>query len=329
MLMKKTIISLIILFISFNLFSAEGNDVGKTTIDKTSIKIGEKITISNELFNIKDVKILWKDVTLSSDKGEIISYKDYYKANSLFLDVVVTFFEAGEYDNFYVTIPIVNSDNETLYFYSKETTISVIELLTAEEKANIEKAEQIPPDLLKPEKDIAPFNFNIKPYIWIIVLVIALIAIIIISIILIRKFSKRKKGPVIEKVKKSEPYEEFLSTIRGIEFNDSDERIVMETKLSLLSEALRGLINEEFLSGAYSETTRELIYSLRKINFDATLTNEINRIFNKLDMIKFAKAHVILDELNGYLSEIKKLGLDINDLYKQSIAENQANFPKN
>ena len=314
----KFILIAVNILITFFIFSEEENEVGKTTINKTIIKIGEKITISNELFNIKQVKVLWKDATLSNEKGEIISYKDYYsKSGSLFLDVVITFFEPGEYENFYVTIPLLTDDDETLYFYSKETTITVNELLTTEEKENIGKAEQIPPDLLKKEKDIAPFNFNIKPYIWIIVLVVLIAIIIVISIILIMKFIKKKKSPIKQKIEKKEPYKDFLYAINNINFKESDDRIATETKLSLLTEALKELIHEEFLTGAYSETTRELIHSLRKINFDAALTNEINRIFTKLDMIKFAKAPFLLTELENYFADTKNLGSSINERYKE------------
>jgi len=314
---KIKFILVVINFLSiFLIFSEEGNEVGKTTVSKTSIKIGEKITISNELFNIKNVKVLWKDVTLSDERGEIINYKDYYsKSGSLFLEVVITFFEPDEYKDFYVTIPFLTDDDETVYFYSKEMTITVNELLTAEEKENIKKAEQIPPDLLKKEKDIAPFNFNIKPYISIIILTILILIIIVITIILITKFIKKKKDPIKQKIDKKDPYQEFLSTIKNIEFKESDDRVTTEIKLSLLTETLRVLIHKEFLTGAYSETTRELIHSLRKINFAPSLTNEINRIFTKLDMIKFAKAPFLLTELENYLIDIKNLGNDINEIY--------------
>jgi hypothetical protein len=318
--MKKKIklfLAIINLLITFFIFSNESNEIGKTTINKTSIKIGEKITINNELFNIENVKVLWKDAVSSDKNGEIISYNDYYKSGSLFLDVVITFFEPGEYENFYITIPLATDDDEIIYFYSRETTINVGELLTTEEKASIEKAEQIPQDLLRKDKNIAPFNFNIKPYIWIIVLVIIIVVIIIITIILIRKFIKKKKEPIKQKIEKREPYQEFLSTIKNIDFKESDDRVATETKLSLLTEALRVLIHEEFLTGAYSETTRELILSLRKINFNAALTNDINRIFTKLDMIKFAKAPFLLTELENYLTEIENLGGNIDGLYKQ------------
>ncbi|MBR6200420.1 MAG: hypothetical protein IKQ61_09185, partial [Spirochaetales bacterium] len=54
----------------------------------------------------------------------------------------------------------------------------------------------------------------------------------------------------------------------------------------------------------------------KKHNVNTDWTNNINRSFGEIDMIKFAKADYTLPQLNMYKDEIKQLGYDIHQIYK-------------
>jgi len=311
--MRKYFVTLLLLSL-FRLFSDSSDDI-ISEITKNSIKIGEKVVLTTKIPGIKDMKILWQDLSKSDADIEVLSTKDSYNKEYLILEIVFTSFKPKEYVDFYFTIPMVNPDGESLYLETKKYSISVNGVLSPtdlEAAKNIQDPSKIE---LKQEKEQEKFSFNFRPYIKIIVIIlIALFCAAVIFYLLYNYFIKKK----FKDVKKADisPYERFLANMNMIVFETDDDRKEAEYKLSILSESLKELIFGEFSINAPSETTRELIRTLKLNNFDEDTTFIINKLFTEMDMIKFAKAPYDFERLQFFYGKIKELGERIHELYK-------------
>ena len=131
---------------------------------------------------------------------------------------------------------------------------------------------------------------------------------------------KRKNGKENEKTKLP-PYENFLKNVSQINFDPNDERPATENKLSILTEVLKELIYDEYQLNAPSETTKELIRSLRDIGFKEEIVIDMNTFYTEIDLIKFAKAPYNYDRLILFLNKIKDLGSRINQDYREKNSE--------
>lgn len=316
---KKIFFSLLFLSILFFLSA-----IGKEKISKTNIKIGEKITLSIILQNLENVNILWQDINATNNNVEIISKKNYYKNKNLYIEIVFTFFESGEYNDFSFTVPISQSNGEMLYLYSEKYNIKVNNPLTNEEIEVIKNLKDPGSIELKKEKGQAKFPFYFSFYLKVLIIIIIILIFALISYYFFYKFIMNKKQK--EKYDNISPYHIFLAKIEMIVFKKNDGRKIIEKKLSEVTEIFKELIYKELSLNAPSETTRELIISLRKISLDSEIIKSIEVLLYKIDMIKFAKAPTDLDKLYSYLKSIKEFGKKIHD-YKLSLVpiENKIN----
>jgi hypothetical protein len=312
--MRKYPAALLLFLSLFRLFSDSSDDI-ISEITKSSIKIGKKAVITTKLSGMKDMKILWQDLSKSEADIEVLSTKDSYIKDYLNLEIVFTSFKPKEYVDLYFTIPMVDPAGESFYLETKKYSISVNGVLSP---TDLEAAKSIqdPSKIeLKPEKGQEKFSFNFRPYAAVIVtILIALACAAVIFYLLYNYFIKKK----FKEVKKADisPYERFLASMNMIVFEPDEDRKESEYKLSVLSESLKELIFGEFMISAPSETTRELIRALKLNNFDEDVTFIINKLFTEMDMIKFAKAPYDFDRLHFFYEKIKELGGRIHELYK-------------
>lgn len=314
---KRILFLLIFVNIAFCFFAETTDDAIVTNISKTEIKIGEKINLTIKIPHIKDVKVLWEDISYSDSSVDVISKKDFYKADCLNFDIDFTFFNPGYYDDFNFTIPISQKDGEMLYLVTDKFDITVKGELTSQEVENLKKIDDPSKIILRKEKDIVSIKFNFSPYIKIIIIVLLIIAAGLVTYFVLYRLIFKKKGDNKGVAKKLPPYENFLKNISMLCFDQNDARIITENKLSILTETLKELIYDEFSLNAPSETTRELIRSLRNLNFKEELIIEINNLFTEIDLIKFAKADYDYENLVSFLNKIKDLGSRINNYYKE------------
>ena len=136
--MKNFLCIFFILF-SFLLYSDETDDSIISTITKTKIKIGERITLIIKIRDLHDGKVLWEDMNFSESKTEIIVKKDYYNKKILHFKIIFTFFDPGDYNNLICTIPISTSAGKILYLESDKYNITVENPLTKDEIETLKK----------------------------------------------------------------------------------------------------------------------------------------------------------------------------------------------
>ncbi|MCK4799207.1 MAG: hypothetical protein KAT05_17675 [Spirochaetes bacterium] len=319
--MKRNIFLFIFLIIIISSSYSDGtNDSIISTISKTNIKIGEKITLLLKVPDLKDVKVLWEDMSELHQEVEIYSKKDFYKGKYLNFEIIFTFFYSGDYEGFIFTIPISTPDGEMLYLETDKYNIIVESPLTEEEIENLKNIKDPSKIELRKEKEQVKIAFHFSTYIKIILFIIGFILLaMIIYYFLYKKIMKKRKE---DEIKKLPPYQRFLADLEIILFDVKDDRKIVEKKLSELTEILKELIYGELFFNAPSETTKELIISLKQTEFDPNIIAILNDLFNEIDMIKFAKAPVNYDRLKYYVDTIRKLGNKIHN-YKMSILKEE------
>jgi len=326
--MKKFLILYFILLSAIYINADQTDDSIKSKISKTKIKLGEKITLNISIpgENFKEYKIVWGELNSSNGKSETISQKDSYINKTLHLEIVFTFYEAGTFKDFTFTVPISIKDQEMMYLTTDKYEIEVSSPLTDEELENIKKIKDPSKIELKKEKLQEKMPFIFSGYIKIILIVLLIILIGLILYYIVYKMIFKNREGKIEQNKLS-PYENFLAKLEIINFDKNDDRKTIELKLSELTEIVKELIFLEFALNAPSETTKELIYSLRNINFENNLILSIKSLLEEIDMIKFAKASYDFDRLIYQKEAIRKLGNNIHqynlDLIKKSEVEKQ------
>ncbi|MBN2547399.1 MAG: hypothetical protein JXB50_16465 [Spirochaetes bacterium] len=322
---KKAVFLFISLLFIIKLYPDQTDDFIKSKISKTNIKLGEKIkltvTITDEKF--KESKVFWNNLTFSNNKAEVLSYKDSYNNKTLSLEIIFTFYEAGNYKDFSLTIPVSSKDEELFNLITERYTIEVASPLSLEEIETIKKIKDPSKIELKKEKPQAKMPFRFSFYIKVILIILLIVLIGLLTYYFIYKLIFKSK----EKHSQNNlsPYENFLVKIEKLNFSINDDRKKVEIKLSQMSEILKELIFMEFSFNAPSETTNELILTLRNIYFDQNLIVRIKDILEETDLIKFAKAKYEIENLENKKETLKKLGTEIHQ-YKLVQINKQENL---
>jgi hypothetical protein len=323
-LRKEIFLAILFLLNLSNVFpdSTEDFITKNTKISKTDIRIGERINLIVKIPNLETAKVLWQEMTYSDSSADILTKKEYYKDKLFCIDIDFSFFDPGTYRDFIFTVPISVKGGDVLYLTTNKYTINVKSPLSNEEIENIKNIKDPSKIELRKEKEQAKFNFSFLPYLKIIVIILILLLIgTVIYFLLYRHFRKLKGTDVSER--KLPPYEQFLLDISRVQFNLDDDRLEIENKLSDLTEILKELIYREYSLNAPSETTRELVSSLKEINFNDEILLEISRLFREIDMIKFARSDYEFDRMFFYLTSVKSLGEKINNIYKTQTVEKE------
>lgn len=313
--MRKEIV-LFLFFLSLNLFSVESINV-KSEISKSEAKLGEKILLKMffEDNRVKDTKILWNKIVFNNGVPEVLSYKDEVKNNILNVEITLAFYDAGEYKDFNVELMASIKDEVLFKLVSNKYDIKIISPLTDEEIEVIKKIEDKSKIELKKQKEQAEIPFQFSFYLIILLIGLGIILLFLIMYYIFYNLIFKKKNDKVASL--IPPYEEFLSKVEKVKFEKNEDRKETELKLSLLTEYLKELIYKEFSFNAPSETTKELINSLREQAFTPELITSIRNLLEEIDLIKFAKAPYDIENLNEQKKKIVKLGQEIH-LYKKS-----------
>lgn len=306
----------IFLFFIFILSVINFFPIGKESISKKEIKIGEQINLTITIENLENVNVLWEDMNSTYNDIEIISKKHNIKGKNIAFVIIFTFFESGEYNNLSFTIPISQSNDEMLYLSTDEYDIKVNNPVSNEEIENIKNIKDPTSIKLKNEKEQANIPFYFSFFFKILLFITVLSIFTLIAYYYFYKYISRLQNN--KNSIKIPPYHNFLAKLETIIFNENDDRISIEKKLSELTEVFKELIYGEFSLNAPSETTNELLISLKKINLNHDFIKEIKLLLNEIDMIKFAKAAVIYERLSFIIRTIREFGKMIHD-YKLSL----------
>lgn len=318
MIKRFFFITIFILTFLFYLFPTVEGFTAKSSISKNELKLGEQaiFTFYFQDSRAKDAKPLWNSLYISDNNIEVISYKDMVEKENLVLEVVFASYEPGDYKDVYLEINLSINDQVLIKLTTEKYDIKVSFPLTEEEIQVIKKIDDKTKIELKKEKEQAEIPFQFAFYLKVIFFIILTILLIIVAYYIFYKILFKKNN--LSQSNLLPPYEDFLAKVERITFNKDQSRSEIELKLSELTEILKELIYRDFSLNAPSETTRELVISLRELSFEPQLIINIRSVLEEIDLIKFAKAPYDIDRLLEQKEKVKKIGSIIHQ-YSESI----------
>ena len=325
---KKYLWIIAILLVSSMLFGEETLPVTDFSVNKTEILLGGKINFqfSIEAVNKENSYEILNEEFRISHPFEIISI-DYKKLSNqtTLVSGEMTSFIPGEQKDIKMSVPVSFSDGTVAIFSTDNQTFNVLPVLTKEEEEALKKVED--PSTIELRASLPQEKFRLYFEGW---LLLALIVVIlsILAVIIYRRVIKKLRSKMLseeescDSLDKLSPYEKFLFMMETNSTYSADRKET-EAQLSGMSCALKELITQSFnfdaQSNAKSETTRELLRSMRQENIDDVLISNIAAVFNSMDMVKFAKANINQDVFNDYVQNIRQFGSKINEIGKQEL----------
>lgn len=251
----------------------------KSTVDSTSIKIGEKITYSIQVQADTTDVVVFPEGQTFLPLEVIDSYKvdtTYEKAKyRLIKKYGLTQFDSGVY-----TIPKQKVFVNDLIFETDSVHVEVKDVVVDTTKQKMFHIK----DTLTVNRP--PFDYN-KLFFWIlaILLVLGLLAYIF--------FRRKKRKEAREEV--LPPYDEAISALQALDGSN----LLIENKskeyYSNLTEIVKRYLDREVDDSALESTSDELIERLQlhkdagHFDFDTETIRQLDQILKRADLVKFAK----------------------------------------
>ena len=275
------------------------------SVDTTSIKIGEQIN-----YNIK--------IKLDSlDQINFPKAKDFspfelineFKVDTNYLDkkfiiskqFALTFFDSGTY---YIPSQKLNLLNKEIELDSFKITINDVKIDTTKQGLY---------DIKPIMKSNTQFDFLFWLYILMFIIIICIFLYFknqILSFFTIQKLE----------VEYLTPYEKAVSELSKIKKLNNLSELDIKTYYSNLTFVIRNFIEEKIIDNALECTTKELIQKLsllktsKKLNFSNSTLKNIEDVFSRADLVKFAKfvpdnqsSSIDLEILTKELKKIKSI----------------------
>lgn len=315
--MKKQLVVLYSLLF-FSLFSNPVVSINDFFVDKTEILVGIKIhfTFSIHPESSEEYSILTEEFFLPSP-AELLEIQYLPKQGKQTTEIkgIFSIYESGEFQDLFFQVPVSFKNGEVINYRTNTFSIKVSDLLTKEEKAALKEIKDTASVELRPELPQEKFRFYFEGFLLFALIVLLLTFLSLILYRFLLKKRKQKKGALSAEEKDAlshlTPFEKFTFIIENLQL-ESENRKELELKLSMMSGALKELIHRSFHFNATSETTRELLSSMRKEGLDDVLVSNIAAVFQSMDMVKFARADINKEVFQEYRKNIKSFGYSIN-----------------
>ncbi|SEK73031.1 hypothetical protein SAMN04487910_0967 [Aquimarina amphilecti] len=278
LLKKSGKILFMIFFLAFAGF--HGSAQVATSIDSTSIKIGEEIRYKMQVEVDSTEIVIFPEGQTFSPLEVIESYKTDTTKNgnkfNLIKEYALTQFDSGHY-----TIPRQKVMVGDFAFLTDSLEIEVRDVVVDTTKQKMFE--------IKPLVDVDASFLNWKKYLWWIL--VPLLLIVLIAFFVLRR--KRRKEAKEDELP---PYERAILALQRIDASQLLEQDSHKEYYSQLSETARKYIDEEVYDHAMESTTDELIARLDEeiktgsLNLDKHTIEELKSVLKTADMAKFAKS---------------------------------------
>ncbi|WP_155839731.1 DUF4381 domain-containing protein [Aquimarina latercula] len=312
-----------ILFLVFSGF--HGIAQVATSIDSTSIKIGEEIRYKMQVEVDSTEIVIFPEGQTFSPLEVIESYKTDTTKNgnrfNLIKEYALTQFDSGHY-----TIPRQKVMIGDRSFFTDSLKVEVRDVVVDTTKQKMFE--------IKPIVDVDASFFNWKKYLWWILIPLVLIGLIV---FLVLRRKKRKEA----KEDELPPYERAILALQRIDESQLLEQDSHKEYYSQLSDTARKYIDEEVYDHAMESTTDELIARLDEeiktgsLNLDKHTIEELKSVLKTADMAKFAKSkpdigtakadrnviEKVINETKNAIPEPTEEELLADEEYRKTVAE--------
>jgi hypothetical protein len=249
-----------------------------SSIDSTSIRIGEQITYKIEVnSNPEDLVVFPEGETFSplemveSLQPDTIRKQGNYK---LLKEYFLTQFDSGKY-----VIPSQEVLIQNRTYRTDSFAVEVKDVIVDTTKQNLYP--------LKPSVTVSP-GFSIPDWLW---WLLAILAVAGAAVYLIVR--KRKSD---DKVRELPPYEEAMVQLKQLDSSGLLENREIREYYSQLSFAVRKYLDRKIYDHGLERTTGELILYLQaqresgKLNLNEETIRNFEKILNRADLAKFARS---------------------------------------
>ncbi|WP_298245834.1 BatD family protein [uncultured Christiangramia sp.] len=249
-----------------------------SSIDSTSIRIGEQITYKIEVnSNPEDLVVFPEGETFSplemveSLQPDTIRKQGNYK---LLKEYFLTQFDSGKY-----VIPSQEVLIQNRTYRTDSFAVEVKDVIVDTTKQNLYP--------LKPSVTVSP-GFSIPDWLWWLLTILAIAGTAVYLIV-----RKRKSD---DKVRELPPYEEAMVQLKQLDSSGLLENREIREYYSQLSFAVRKYLDRKIYDHGLERTTGELILYLQaqresgKLNLNEETLRNFEKILNRADLAKFARS---------------------------------------
>lgn len=272
MILKR--IHIIILLLSFTFGFSQKMPLLKTSIDTTSIRIGEQFHLSYKVSPIGTVT--FPELKNKLDKIEVLDSVPVDTLNqTLIKKFLLTSFDSGRW-----VIP----QQEVIINNQKYLTDSII-INVATVKVDTTKQQLFP---IKPIKEEPFALIDARPYAWWLVGIMVLIGVIL-------YFLLRKKGVKLIKKRVIPPFIIAMGRLKELD----QKQLIKSQQLKVfyieLTDIIRHYIEEDLSIPALESTSDELLTTITDFNESSHLEinketiEKLNDLLKSADLVKFAK----------------------------------------
>lgn len=280
-------------------------------IEDTEISIGTHIHIKMSIPKKENPMIL-KELLHLTQPFVMVNYEEIIHKAEIELNLHITSFESGDFDNIIIKLPVVFENGEKSTFTMLLNDIKVNDVFSDEEKKLILESKGNNSIEINGLKDIFKFRFYVGTLLSLgILIMLGGILLFLFLYYLVKRKNKKKQN--LDTEEQLSPFEKFNVELEMLVI-DPNNRIDTEYKVSMLSEIFKEFIFSRFNFNAPSETTKEFLISLRTQQFESKIIAQIHELFTTLDLIKFAKASITTEDFSSFKKEIKVLGEYCNSM---------------
>lgn len=258
-------------------------------IDTNDVLIGDQVGLMLNIISDLKTEVVWPSIPDTIGNLDVISRSkidtlDSNNTRYMSRKFVVTSFDSGRFE-----IP------PFVFMYEQEGREG---LYPAETEPLYLSFATVAVDTAKPIKDIkSPFDepVTLDEYIWYIVGAVAIIA----AVIVIIWFVKRRKPRAVEKMDYDPRIPPHVLALEGLKQLE-DEKLWQKGRVKSyhirLTDIIRTYIERRFDVMAMEMTTPEIVDGMHRANIDSNLTEDIRKVLELADMVKFAKMEPLPDE---------------------------------
>ena len=290
--LKQHLVFLSLLFGLICTVNAQENPVS-TTVDTTSIRIGEQIQFKIQVQSVDEV--IFPELELDSlKKIEVVESLpiDTLK-NILEKKYLLTSFDSGRYQ-FPEQKVFIALDT----FYTKSFMVDVVTV-----KVDTTKQKMFPIKAIKEE----PKTFDdYKHLLWWLIPILVLIAVIL-------YFIFRKKAPEEEVKIYVAPIQEALQRLKELDEKQLLQQNKIKAYYSELTDIVRTYIEKDIKIPALESTTNELVETIIDFNESSHLgiapetITQLKKVLEGADLVKFAKSKPLVEEIRTDRSIIEEI----------------------
>ena len=300
----------------------------KTSVDTTTIKIGEEIKLKFDVELDSFAKVTFP----KSKVFGLLEVIESYKADTIKKEGKYTFsktYGITQFDKGNYTIPSQKITINNRTFYSDSVLVEVNDVAVDTTKQNMYDIKPII-DVEEPEKDF-PFWIGF-----------VLLGIVILGVFLFRTLKNRPKKEK-EKQKKIPPFEEAIEHLTKLDNSNLLETSQYKAYYSELTEVLKKYLEEEVYNNALEQTSDELVGKLHllrdsgELPLSKEILNDLEKVLRQSDLVKFAKSkpdqgtaradrttiESMINETKRVLPEPAEEDLLFNEEYRQNQEKKQ------